>query len=85
MNKDVLLPDEKNPLIWINPGRMSGAPCFYPTRLPVASLFENLEGNVSLDDWLEAFPSVTREQAVAVLKHARENMLAPAKMLATAA
>jgi uncharacterized protein (DUF433 family) len=37
MNQDVLLPDEKNPLIWINPGRMSGAPCFYKTRLPVDS------------------------------------------------
>jgi uncharacterized protein (DUF433 family) len=37
MNKDVLLPDEKNPLIWINPGRMSGAPCFYKTRLPMDS------------------------------------------------
>lgn len=55
MNKDVLLPDEKNPLIWINPGRMSGAPCFYKTRLPIDSLFENLEGGVSLDEYIDAF------------------------------
>lgn len=74
MNKDVLLPDEKNPLIWINPGRMSGAPCFYKTRLPVASLFENLEGGVSLDEYLDAF-GLAREQAVAVLEFAKTKML----------
>ena len=75
MNTDTLLPDEKNPLIWINPGRMSGAPCFYKSRLPIASLFENLEGGVGLDEWLDAFPSVTREQAVAVLEFAQQKMV----------
>lgn len=78
MNKDVLLPNEKNPLIWINPERMSGAPCFYKTRMPVDSLFENIEGGVSLDEWLDAFPSVTREQAVAVLEYAHSKLLEPA-------
>ena len=71
----MLLPDEKNPLIWINSERMSGAPCFYKTRLPVDSLFTNIEGGVSLDEWLDAFPSVTREQAVAVLEYAHHRML----------
>jgi uncharacterized protein (DUF433 family) len=60
--------------IWVDPERMSGAPCFYGTRVPVESLFVNLEGGVGLDEWLEAFPSVTREQAVAVLEHARRSM-----------
>ena len=78
MNKDVLVPNETNPLIWINPGRMSGAPCFYKTRMPVESLFENLEGGISLDEWLDAFPSVTREQAVAVLEYAHSKLLQPA-------
>ena len=78
MNQDVLLPDEKNPLIWINPGRMSGAPCFYKTRLPVDSLFDNLEDGVSLDEWLEAFPIVSREQALTVLEFAKNSMLATA-------
>ena len=78
MNKDVLLPDEKNPLIWINPGRMSGAPCFYKTRLPIDSLFENLEDGVSLDEWLDAFPDILREQAQAVLEYAKNSMLAAA-------
>ena len=78
MNQDVLLPDKKNPLIWINPGRMSGAPCFYKTRMPVDSLFVNIEGGVGLDEWLDAFPSVTRAQAVAVLEFAHSKMLQPA-------
>lgn len=75
MSKDTLLPDEKNPLIWINPERVSGAPCFYKTRLPIESLFTNLEGGVSLDEWVDAFPPVTKEQAVAVLEYARKNIL----------
>jgi uncharacterized protein (DUF433 family) len=79
MNKDVLLPDEKNPLIWINPGRMSGAPCFYKTRLPVDSLFENLEGGVSLDEYIDAF-EISREQATAVLEYAKEKMLATVRI-----
>ena len=77
MSKDTLIPNEQNPLIWINPERLGGAPCFYGTRLPVSSLFENLEGGVSIGEWLDAFPSVTREQAVAVLEYARNRMLEP--------
>ena len=78
MSKDTLLPDEKNPLIWINPERVSGAPCFYGTRMPVDSLFENLEDGISLDEWLDAFPSITRAQAQAVLEYAKKSMLAGA-------
>ena len=76
MNEDKLLPDAKNPLIWINPERVSGAPCFYKTRLPIDSLFDNLEDGVSLDEWLDAFPDITREQAQAVLEYAKRSMLA---------
>ena len=78
MNKDVLLPNENAPLSWINPGRMSGAPCFYQTRLPVDSLFDNLEDGVNLDEWLEAFPIISRERALAVLEFAKKSMLAAA-------
>ena len=77
MSKDTLIPNGQNPLIWTNPERMSGAPYFYGTRLPVSSLFENLEGGVSLGEWLDAFPSVTRDQAIAVLEYARNRMLEP--------
>lgn len=78
MNADVLLPNAERPLIWINPGRVSGAPCFYKTRLPIDSLFENLEDGVSLDEWLDAYPDITREQAQAVLEFAKHSMLAAA-------
>lgn len=78
MIKDILLPNGQNPLIWINPGRMSGAPCFYKTRLPIDSLFDNLEDGVSLDEWLEAFPIIPRAQALSVLEFAKKSMLAAA-------
>ncbi|MBV9128532.1 MAG: DUF433 domain-containing protein [Verrucomicrobia bacterium] len=61
--------------VWQNVERMSGAPCFAGTRVPVESLFENLEGGVSLDQYLEAFEGVTREQAIAVLEHARRTII----------
>lgn len=55
--------------IWVDPERLSGAPCFKRTRVPVDSLFTNLESNLSLDEYLDCFPDVTREQAVAVLEY----------------
>jgi uncharacterized protein (DUF433 family) len=58
--------------IWIDPERMSGAPCFQGTRVPVDSLFTNLESGLSLDEYLDCFPEVRREQAVAVLEYARK-------------
>jgi uncharacterized protein (DUF433 family) len=53
---------------------MSGAPVFAGTRVPVAALLENLGAGVSLDEFLENFPTVTREQAVRVLEHFRSEL-----------
>ena len=64
--------------IWVDPERLSGAPCFKGTRVPVDSLFTNLESALSLDEYLDCFPDVTREQAVAVLEYARKTTLQPA-------
>ncbi len=64
--------------IWVDSERLSGAPCFKGTRVPVDSLFTNLESGLSLDEYLECFPDVTREQAVAVLEYAQELTLRPA-------
>jgi uncharacterized protein (DUF433 family) len=58
--------------IWVDPDRMSGAPCFEGTRVPVESLFKNLESGLSLDEYLDCFPDVNRGQAVAVLEYARK-------------
>ena len=59
------------------PDRVSGAWVFKGTRVPVRALFENLEEGTSVNQFLEWFPGVTREQVVAVLAHA-EHSLAPA-------
>ncbi len=58
-------------VIWIDLERVSGAPCFYGTRVPIQNLFDYLEGGHTLEDFLEGFPPVTREQAVKVLELAR--------------
>jgi uncharacterized protein (DUF433 family) len=47
---------------------MSGAPVFRGTRVPVATLIEYLEGGETIDDFLEGFPSVSREQVIAFLE-----------------
>ena len=46
---------------------MSGTPVFAGTRVPVSSLFEHLKAGDSLDDFLEGFPTVTREQVERLL------------------
>lgn len=51
---------------------LGGEPVFRGTRVPVASLFEHLESDCPLDEFLENFPSVKREAAVAVLMGAQE-------------
>lgn len=53
----------------IDPEIMSGAPVFTGTRVPVSALLENLEAGVLLDEFLENFPTVTREQAVCLLEN----------------
>jgi len=60
--------------ISIDPEVMSGAAVFTGTRVPVAALLENLEVGVSLDEFLENFPTVSREQAVRVLEHFRTSL-----------
>lgn len=57
--------------IWVDPDRLSGAPCFQGPRCPVEALFDNLQAGLSLDEFLDCFPEVTREQAVAVLEHSK--------------
>ena len=56
------------------PGKVSGAWVFTGTRVPVQALFENLEAGARLDDFLEWFPGVAREQAEAVLEHASRSL-----------
>lgn len=61
--------------VWVDPDRLSGAPCFQGTRCPVEALFDNLQAGLSLDEFLDCFPEVTREQAVAVLEHSKREFV----------
>jgi uncharacterized protein (DUF433 family) len=55
---------------------MSGAPCFAGTRVPIQNLIDYLEGGDSIEDFLEGFPTVSREQVVAFLEEAKDRILA---------
>lgn len=57
------------------PGKISGAWALKGTRVPVKALFENLEDGESVDDFLEWFPGVTREQIQAVLECAQRSLI----------
>jgi len=48
-------------VVWVNPERVSGAPCFAGTRVPIRALFDYLEAGDSLEEFLEGFPGVTRD------------------------
>ena len=58
---------------------LGGEPVFRGTRVPMASLFEHLESDCSLDEFLENFPTVTRDAAVAVLMGAQKLTLEKAR------
>jgi uncharacterized protein (DUF433 family) len=64
-----------NDFIEVDPERMSGAPCFTGTRVPVTHLFDYLEAGDSLGEFLNDFPTVTREEALGVLELMRERIL----------
>ena len=59
----------------MDPERMSGAPCFTGSRVPIAHLFEYLESGETLDEFLDQFPTVSREQALAALELSKESLL----------
>ena len=62
------------PVVERRPERVSGAWVFKGTRVPVKALFENIEEGASVDDFLEWFPGVAREQVLAVLAHAEKSL-----------
>jgi len=55
---------------------MGGEPVFAGTRVPLRSLFDHLENGESIDDFLKGFPSVMREQVIAVLESSKACVLA---------
>jgi uncharacterized protein (DUF433 family) len=55
-------------------GKVSGAWLFKETRVPVKALFENIEGGATVQEFLEWFPGVKREQVEAVLEYAQRSL-----------
>ena len=68
------LPDHvaMNSVIKIDPQVMSGAPCFAGTRVPIQNLIDYLAGGDSIDEFLEDFPSVRRDEVISFLEEAKE-------------
>ena len=64
----------ENP-IEVNPNKMSGTPVFRGTRVPIQNLFDCLEEGETIDQFLDQFPTVKREQVNSVLELSKERLL----------
>ena len=60
-----------------NPQKVSGTWIFRGTRVPVSALFANIEGGATVDEFIEWFPGVSREQVNLVLEHASRSLAEP--------
>jgi uncharacterized protein (DUF433 family) len=60
--------DVNQSVVKVDPEIMSGAPCFAGTRVPIQNLIDYLEGGDSIEEFLDGFPSVSREQVIAFLE-----------------
>ena len=69
------MPSLPAPLITSSPERLGGTPVFAGTRVPVQTLIEYLEAGHPLDQFLDDYPSVTREHAIAVLELAKQALV----------
>lgn len=66
----------KSSVISSNPEVMGGTPVFGGTRVPVQTLIDYLEAGESISDFLDGFPTVTKEQVIAFLEEVKERVLA---------
>jgi uncharacterized protein (DUF433 family) len=71
-------PEIENLIVAISPDVMGGTAVFSGTRVPIQTLIDYLDGGDSVDDFLEGFPTVTREQVVRFLEEARDRVVAAA-------
>ena len=66
-------------IVSISPDVLSGTPVFSGTRVPVQSLIDCLEAGESIDDFLDGFPTVSRDQVIAFLEEAKNRMIVAGK------
>jgi uncharacterized protein (DUF433 family) len=71
-------------VVWVSAQRMCGAPCFRDTRVPVQSLIDFLEGGETIDQFLQLYPSITRQQVLTVLDFANDQIVECASVLTSA-
>lgn len=74
-----VIPSDPRAVVHSDPEIMGGTPVFIGTRVPVRNLIDYLEAGDSLETFLDAFPSVSREQAVAALELAGNYLTASAR------
>ena len=67
--------EELKGVVHSDPEIMGGAPVFVGTRVPLQNLIDYLEGGESIEDFLDAFPTVRREQAIAVIEAGKRTIL----------
>ena len=67
------------PLVVMDPEIMGGTPVFAGTRVPVQTLVDYLDGGETIDDFLEGFPTVTREQVIGFLEAAKDRLAVPVR------
>lgn len=65
---------KESPIISVSPEIMGGTPVFACTRVPVQTLLDYLKAGESIDDFLDGFPTVTREQVIALLEEAEKQL-----------
>jgi uncharacterized protein (DUF433 family) len=78
MGREFAMPSTAS-VVHSDPDILGGTPVFVGTRVPFRNLIDYLERNHSLDEFLDAFPTVSREQAVAALEAAHEAVIARAR------
>ena len=66
---------KNSPIISASPDIMGGTPVFTGTRVPVGTLLDYLKAGESIDDFLDGFPTVTREQVIALLEEAGKRVI----------
>lgn len=72
-------------IVWIDPERVGGVPCFTGTRVPISTLAAYVRDGDGIEAFLEDFPSVSREQALALLEMGEEQAIAMVSEHAVAA
>jgi uncharacterized protein (DUF433 family) len=68
----------KSSVVTSSPDVMGGTPVFAGTRVPIENLLDYLEGGESIEDFLEGFPSVSRDQVITFLEETKARVLAEA-------